>query len=338
MAARRREKQKGAPKRRKGPAGRSGGERAGINLTWDGVETRQWMDLHAAVDRAPLEQSWAYGDAVAAGSSYRPTRGVFTRDGKPVAIAQALEWSLAGAARLAKIVRGPVFLRDLDTDERDAVFHLLKDRWPMAKLNWLFFSPELPDSEAARARMQALGLKRTVTGYSTAWLDLTVRSEALRKGLHQKWRNQLVRAEAEKLRIRDAHEGPALQWLLERHDGHRRRRRLRAPTGAFTAALAICSPRPRDVLLLQAERGWDPLAGVLFLRHGFSATYQIAWTSPEGRAANAHNLLVWEGIKRLSADGVRTLDIGGIDAAMPGVTRFKLGTGAEPVTLVGTWM
>ena len=338
MAARRKEKPKPQAKRRKGSTGTPGGERVGIALTWDGVEVRRWMELHGAVHRAPLEQSWAYGDAIGIGSPYKPTRGVFTRDGKPVAIVQALEWSLKGAARIAKVVRGPLFLRDLEPEERDGIYRLIKDRWPMAKLNWLFFSPELKDGEAAQARMAGLGLKRTVTGYSTAWLDLTQGSEALRAGLAQKWRNRLVRAEGEKLRIRDAHEGPALQWLLERHDGHRRRRRFRAPTGGFTAALAICAPRPRDVLLLQAERGSEPLAGVLFLRHGFSATYQVAWASDQGRAANAHNLLVWEGIRRLAADGVRTLDLGGIDAGMPGVSRFKLGIGADPVTLVGTWM
>lgn len=319
-------------------AGTPGGTRAGLELVWDGVEMRRWTELHAAVPKAPLEQAWMYGEAISAGSPYRATRGVVSRDGKPVAIVQALEWSVAGAARLAKAVRGPVFLRDVDEEERLAAHRLIADRWPMSRLNWFFFTPEEEDGDAARAAMRRLGLRRTVTGYSTAWLDLTAGSEALRAGLNQKWRNQLVAAESEKLRIRDAHSGPAMNWLLERYETVRRRQRHRAASGAFAAALAICAPRPRDVLLLQAERGSEPLAGVLFLRHGFSATYQIAYTSDAGRAANANRLLLWEGIRRLAADGVRWLDLGGVDASMEGVTRFKLGTGAVPVTLVGTWM
>ena len=319
-------------------AGWPGGERAGLLLTWDGVDMRRWMDLHSAVAMAPLEQAWMYGEAIAAGSPYRPTRGVVTRDGKPVAIVQALEWSFGRVARLAKVVRGPLFLKDVSEEECIAVHRLIADRWPMPRLNWFFFTPEMADSDFSRSVMRALGLKQTVTGYSTAWIDLTVGADRLRAGLNQKWRNQLLAAEGEKLRIRDAHSGQALNWLLAEYDADRKRKRYRATSGAFAAALAICAPRPRDVLLLQAERGSEPVGGVLFLRHGFSATYQIAYTSEAGRAANANRLLLWEGIRRLAADGVRWLDLGGIDASMEGVSRFKLGTGAEPVTLAGTWM
>lgn len=308
-------------------------------MTWDGVIERQWREYLATVGRAPLEQSWSYGDAIAAGSLYRPTRGVFRRGREVVAMAQAIDWPLAGVAHIVKLVRGPLFLTDaLEPMERTAIFQLLKDRWPMARLNWFFFTPEAADSAAARDRMTALGLKRTVTGYSTAWLDLSSGMEALRAGLHQKWRNQLVRTERAKLRVRDARGGPSLHWLLERHDEHRKRRRMRAPTGAFAAALALLAPKPSDVLVLQAEQGSDPLAAVLFLRHGDAATCYVAWTGPEGRTAHAHNLLIWRGIERLAAEGVRWLDLGGIDRSMPGVSRFMLGTGAEPVTLVGTWL
>jgi hypothetical protein len=180
-------------------------------------------------------------------------------------------------------------------------------------------------------------MHRTVTGYTTAWLDLSPGPDALRAGLRQNWRNQLVRAERERLRIRDSHGGAALGWLVERHDEHRRRRRFGGPTGTFAAALAVLAPNPQDVLVLRAERGSEPVAGVLFLRHGDAATYHLAWTGADGRAAHAHNRLVWEGVVRLAAAGVRWLDLGGLDASMPGVSRFKLGLGVEPVTLTGTW-
>jgi hypothetical protein len=319
-------------------AGTPGGEREGLLLTWDGVDMRQWMDLHAAVPNAPLEQAWMYGEAEGAGSPYKPTRGVVTRDGKPVAIVQAAEWSLAGVARLARVMRGPLFTRPVSRAEERAVYELIAARWPMPRLNWFFFTPELEDSDEATALMSSLGLKRTVTGYSTAWLDLTVGAEALRAGLNGKWRNQLVAAEGEKLRVKDSNSGPALKWLLDRYDADRKKRRYPSPNGTFSAALALCAPRPRDILMLQAHRGSEPIAGIMFIRHGFSATYQVAYTSDEGRAANAHRLLLWEGIRRLAADGVRSLDLGGIDAGMEGVSRFKLGTGATPVTLTGTWL
>lgn len=318
--------------------GTPGGERDGVELTWGGASERDWGRLLAAVGRAPLEQSWFYGDAIAAGSPYRPQRGIFRHADRPVALVQALEWSIGGVIRLVKVVRGPLFLdSEPDPAVRAAVFRLIHDRWPLAHASALFWTPELPDGDDAKKLMRGLGLRRTVTGYTTAWLDLSAGAQALRAGLDQKWRNQLVRAERERLRIREAHGGPALGWLAERHDGHRRRRRFRGPTGAFAVALAVLAPRPQDVLVLLAERGSEPVAGVLFLRHGDAATYHLAWTGPEGRAAHAHNLLVWEAIRRLADAGVRWLDVGGLDASMPGVSRFKLGLGCVPVTLSGTW-
>lgn len=330
-------------RRRTGPpdrprAGTPGGALDGIELTWDGETEREWTRLLTAIGRAPIEQGWTYGEAIAAGSLYRPRRGVFRLGGRPVAIVQALVWPLAGVVHLVKVVRGPLFLDAApDPSLRATVFRLIRDCWSLARAEALFWTPELPDGDAARGLMRGLGMRRTVTGYSTAWLDLTAGPAALRAGLDQKWRNQLVGAGRERLRIREAHGGSALAWLAEHHDGHRRRRRFGGPTGAFAAALAVLSPRPQDVLVLLAERGSDPVAGVQFLRHGDAATYYLAWTGPEGRAANAHNLLLWAGIERLAAAGVRWLDLGGLDASMPGVSRFKLGLGAEPVTLTGTW-
>lgn len=330
-------------RRRGGPpaarsAGTPGGAHGGVELAWGGETERDWTRLLAAAGRAPIEQCWSYGDAVAAGSLYRPLRGVLRQGGRPVAMVQALVWSVGSVVQLVKVVRGPLFLgAEPGPAVRDAVFRLIRDRWSLARSEALFWTPELPDGEPATRLMRGLGMRRTVTGYTTAWLDLSTGPGALRAGLDQKWRNQLVRAERERLRIREAHGGSALGWLAERHDAHRRRRRFVAPTGAFAAALAILAPRPQDVLVLLAERGSEPVAGVLFLRHGDAATYHLAWTGPEGRAANAHNRLVWAGIERLAAAGVRWLDLGGLDASMPGVSRFKLGLGAAPVTLTGTW-
>lgn len=336
MAERRKQRQRGSASRPK--TGLPGGSRDGVDLLWGGATERDWARLLAAVGRAPIEQSWAYGDAIAASSPYRPVRGVFRRNGRPVALVQALVWSVAGTVRLVKVVRGPLFLDpEPDPELRIAVFRLIRDRWQLARANALFWTPELADGPQAVQLMRTLGMRRTVTGYSTAWLDLSPGLPALRAGLGQKWRNQLMRAEKARLRIREAHGGAALAWLADRHDAHRRRRRFGGPTGAFAAALAVLAPRPQDVLVLLAERGSEPVAGVLFLRHGDAATYHLAWAGPDGRAAHAHNLLVWEVVQRLAAAGVRWLDVGGLDASMPGVSRFKLGLGCQPVTLSGTW-
>ncbi len=44
-------------------------------------------------------------------------------------------------------------------------------------------------------------------------------------------------------------------------------------------------------------------------------------------------------IRRLKAMGIERFDLGGIDTTEnAGIARFKLGSGAEPRTLCGTWL
>ncbi|MEM7058470.1 MAG: GNAT family N-acetyltransferase, partial [Pseudomonadota bacterium] len=82
----------------------------------------------------------------------------------------------------------------------------------------------------------------------------------------------------------------------------------------------------------------DPIAAMLFRLHGRRATYHIGWTGPEGKRLNAHNLLMWTAMTRLPKAGVERLDLGGLNTEdVPGIARFKLGSGARPVTLHGTW-
>ena len=81
------------------------------------------------------------------------------------------------------------------------------------------------------------------------------------------------------------------------------------------------------------------MAGTLFIRHGRCATYQVGWTGPEGRAAHAHNRLVWETVCALKTEGVEAVDLGGLDDAnAPGVAHFKRGLGGEEITLMGTFV
>ena len=93
------------------------------------------------------------------------------------------------------------------------------------------------------------------------------------------------------------------------------------------------------MLTIAADRGEGPVAAMMFLRHGSTATYHIGWSNAQGRAAHAHNLLLWRAAERLSSKGVKTLDLGTLDTVnAPGLARFKLGTGAMPHRLGGTWV
>ncbi len=93
------------------------------------------------------------------------------------------------------------------------------------------------------------------------------------------------------------------------------------------------------VLSLRADLGRERVAAMMFLIHGQAATYQVGWSSPQGRDLNAHNLLLWQAMNELKARGVRRLDLGGINTTRSaGLARFKLGTGGQVQVLAGTYL
>ena len=91
--------------------------------------------------------------------------------------------------------------------------------------------------------------------------------------------------------------------------------------------------------MLTARLDGETVAAMLFLKHGTSATYHIGWTSPAGRALSAGNLLLTHAAERFGEMGVEIVDLGLLDTeTAPGLARFKLGTGAQPLRMGGTWI
>jgi lipid II:glycine glycyltransferase (peptidoglycan interpeptide bridge formation enzyme) len=87
-----------------------------------------------------------------------------------------------------------------------------------------------------------------------------------------------------------------------------------------------------------AELGKNSVAGMLFLIHGRVASYHMGWADNEGRQLNAHNALLWQAMAYLQGEGMEVLDLGGVNTHdLPGISRFKLGTGGRAITLAGTY-
>ena len=132
--------------------------------------------------------------------------------------------------------------------------------------------------------------------------------------------------------------GHDLAALMARYDAFRGAKRFVGPAGGLVTAIADAGRDTKDVVVASALAGGDVIGGDVLIRHGVSATYFVSWTSPEGRRCNAHNLLLWRGIKALAKSGTTSLDLGGLNtASAPGIARFKLGLRPEVFTLAGTF-
>lgn len=283
---------------------------------------------------APLEQSWAYGDALAAASGALIRRALLVRNGTPVATLQTAERRLPAGFSLIRLVRGPVTGTCGDPAGDAEIAAAIREALSWRSRCLLFWMPDCPEA-AAPALLRPLGKRPMMTGYTTSWLDLAEDPGNLRASLRSNWRNQLRNAEKAPPGIRKTATAGDVERFLTGYGADRHRKRYAGPGGKLVRDLFRAFGN--DALLLQAESKTGTDAAALFLRHGTSATYFLSWTTPAGRHGNAANLLLWTGVQELRGAGVRWLDLGGLDARAPGVARFKLGVGSAPVRFSGTW-
>jgi len=304
-----------------------------IQLDWESPEEMSWRKAFAKIHHSTVFQSWSWGAAVAQVGGAGVRRADILKNGRPVGLVQVFEESRLGLFTLGKVLRGPLFHQPVMPEDRIGAMRLLAREYPIRKLKRFSILPELPDGLAAQGLLHDARFHKALGEYETAWLDLTKPLEDIRAGFRQNFRNQLVKAEKQDIRV-DNPTDP--RPLLAQYEGQRQTLRYRAPEGALIASLP-----DEDLLCLEArmEGFEEPIAGVLCILHGRSATYQVGWTSDEGRDVNAHNLLLWEAVRQLSARGIRELDLGGLDwVHAEGVAHFKSGLGAEPFILPGTYV
>ncbi len=290
-----------------------------MELIWNETPQDHWQAF-MDVNGGALQQSWAYGETAR-------TLGAFVhrfelRNGdETIALAQGIERRFIRPITLfsmAPVCKGP---------EEAEFLARIRSILP----GTMIATPGQSDSQDA---CHAAGLTKVMTPASLARLSLAT---GLRARMHGKWRNRLHTAEAANLTVRQDQDESTLSWLLAMDRKQQKSRRYRALPDVFTQIWHRA--KPQDTLLLTAGPKADPIAAMLFLKHGTGATYHVGWTSDAGRKASAHNLILATAATRLAEMGVTRLDLGTIDTEnAPGLARFKLGSGAKPVRTGGTWL
>jgi peptidoglycan pentaglycine glycine transferase (the first glycine) len=88
--------------------------------------------------------------------------------------------------------------------------------------------------------------------------------------------------------------------------------------------------------LYVAEYEGKPLASIMVIYFGDTATYLYGASSNENRELMPNYLIQWQAIKDAKSAGMKIYDFWGIDEEKwPGITRFKKGFGGEEVEFMG---
>lgn len=307
-----------------------------MKVSWNQIDRAGWQTFHTQ-HSGSLQQAWAYGEAMRT-LGVKVHRAHIEVDGAVRGLAQFICRRVAGYLSLASCTRGPVWAPSLTGTERQVAYRELQRSVPVRPLRIALLSPNTGAQELQAQEMARL--HRVMTGYSTVLCDLRRSTAALRADLDGKWRNRLAKAEAElSLRVQVQADRQACEQLLRREGEQRMSRGFHGLPTELVGAYIDAHDKPSQAYVMSTARQGKELAGaMLFLFHGRCATYHMGWSSDEGRRLNVHNLLLWRAIEHLQGQGFEQLDLGGVNThELPGISRFKLGTGGQVLTLAGTF-
>jgi hypothetical protein len=312
-------------------------------IEWNTLDAARWHDLFVRIPRSNLLQYPPYLKAAAAKDRQKIRFGHILINGQSAGLVSLLEAGIVWNALHAVILdRGPLWLPGFGGAAHIKMFF---DEWnrqlPSRFGRRRRVLPEVADGAAARKIIGGTGMacRPDRTGYETFWVDLTPDEDTRRAALKSNWRNKLNKSERAGITVHWDASGRLTPWVLSHYAADKAARGYPGPTPLLLAHLAREMTPSGDMIVGQAVSGGAPVAGVMLVRHGRSATYLVGWSDEAGRDTAAHHLLLWQGANMLKEKGVMELDLGGInDDSAQGVKIFKEGMGGQLFTGVGHYI
>jgi peptidoglycan pentaglycine glycine transferase (the first glycine) len=278
-----------------------------------------------------------------------------SRAGQLVAGAQVLYRRLpAGLGLLAYVPKGPL----ANWSDRAQATSLVASLDAAARRRGaiaLMVEPDLPDEEAHRAVLSALGFRPAALGSiqprRTIVVDISPDEEPILARMKSKTRYNIRLAARRGVAVREASESdlPAFHSLTA--TTAERDEFALHPAPYYEAAYRLFASRGWGQFLL-AEVDGEPVAAVMVFAIKPRAWYLYGASADSHREKMPTYLLQWEAIRWAKAIGCKTYDLWGIpdeqeetleeeftqrQDGLWGVYRFKRGFGGEIVRGVGGW-
>lgn len=306
-----------------------------MELEWISPTVGQWRELLQKVPRANWMQSWPYAKAARVRDFKSIRVGLIKKNNESVGLMVLQEIKL-GPIHLIELNRGPLWFTEIPSlqlmKEFTALFRKSFPRRWGRRLRWL---PEWDNALEAQEILKQNDFQFTKQTYETIWLDLKKSLVELRSLLKQKWRNCLSKAERSELKVTVDSQGKNLHLFLKYYSEHKQQKNYQGASAEFVYQEVTTAAPLGDVILIWAWAYGEPVAAVMLLKHGKSASYRVGWNTQVGRMHNAHYLLLWKGIELLKNDGLEAFDLGGIKPEAPSLSHFKNGMGGVNTKLPG---
>jgi hypothetical protein len=213
----------------------------------------------------------------------------------------------------------------------------LRQRWVIERRMVLRIALPLRDRDAL-GDVVPVGYRRSEAGegFHSARLDLHQPLETLRKGLDQKWRNCLNKAERLDMRVESGAGEDLFCAIIRDYSAMLGRKGFQTSvTPRLLMELQAALQSSEKLWNLVARNGSDISGFVVIARYSDIAEYLAGSSSPEGRKSNVGHLLLWRAVAEMKAQGFRWFDVGGLDPMRTpdGIFHFKAGLHATAYRL-----
>ena len=313
------------------------------NVEIDRVTRNEWSSLLLQFDDATIYQTWSYGSV--RWGRHNLSHLVLKRGDEVVGLAQvAIKKMPVINAGIAYIPWGPLWqpkAAEKDTGILQNLIQALKDEYIMRRGLLLRIAPCVIENDSLDVAtiFSSEGFQRNLSfsPYRTLLLDLTPSLEELRKGMAQKWRNQLNRAEKNGLKVIEGTEDRLYHiFLTLQKEMLDRKEYLPGVDYDEFREIQKDLPEPLKMRIIVCEFQGKPVSTSIGSAIGNTGIYLLGATGTEGLNLKGSYLLQWRMIQWLKDKGCRWYDLGGINPEKnPGVYHFKAGLSGKDVCHIG---
>jgi hypothetical protein len=311
-----------------------------LKIRFDDISADGWNKQFSRFADQNILQTWEFGEAKVENSSWSTERVYFERDSTILGMAQVMIRRIPFLSRgLVWINRGPLWrIEGADQSDLGEMLSLLHAHYADDLGHYVLVAPTVHEPSDFIPIFANSGFKDSQTsGWASAVLDLSQSIEYLRKGLNQKWRNCLNKAERADCEVKIASDGVVFDDFLKGHAEFHSAKELTTNIDVdFIDRLRKYSADNCNLVALVAYHEGLPIGAVLIASYGGSSEYLAGNSNDIGRRLNSGQLLLWRAIESMKQKGQAYFDLGGMDQELTpeGIFRFKKGLGAKPYRLV----
>ena len=303
----------------------------------DTVDKDTWYKIIKDFSDANIYQTWSY-DEIRFGRK-KISHLIVKNDGIIVAAAQVRIVKIPfSAIGIAYVFWGPLWkLKEssINTDIFTRAIRALKSEYAERRGLLLRIYPVLFSDEAdvflPILKNEGFTLLEKENAGRTLLIDLRQDLDVLRKGLDQKWRNCLNRAEKNGLEmIVGEEEGLFVEITKIYWEMVKRKALIELSDINHLKVVQRDLPPNLKLKVILCRLNGETCAGGIFSAIGATAVYHVGATSNAGMKSNGSYIIQWAFIKWLKENGFLYYDLNGINPETnPGTYHFKRGLGGR---------